>query len=162
MPAVAATNLERLVDLAGRWLEVPRPAALPRDLCLSNRSARAAFSLASFSGGAHLEACLTCGTWTASWCEGCYAREERLGHSIEFSALCTSCDQEHRVCPLCADHGITWAEGNRSAIKTHGEPEETEITITGFWTDDGQFIQSDEHIAASPSADGASASSPRP
>jgi hypothetical protein len=50
MPPIAATDLEALVRLAGKWLQVPRPAELPRSLRLANPEARAAFTLATFRG----------------------------------------------------------------------------------------------------------------
>eukprot|EP00435_Cladocopium_sp_Y103_P037950 s1516_g10.t1 len=97
MPTIALTDLEGLAARAGRWLQVPFPGQLPKEIRLRDPGARAAFTLATFQNADFVEACACCGLWTASWCEGCYLRESRAASGpIEYSPLCTDCDQSKR------------------------------------------------------------------
>lgn len=74
MTPVVVINFDLLVQRAGKWLRVPRPAELPRDLHLRDLSAIAAFALATYRGEDLLQSYQCCGVWTDSWCEGYYSR----------------------------------------------------------------------------------------
>eukprot|EP00435_Cladocopium_sp_Y103_P058058 s548_g20.t1 len=160
MPSIAVTDLEGLVQRADRWLQVPRPSALPRDLRLVNPSARAAFTLATFQGDLPTEACVKCGTWTASWCEGCYRREALEGAPLDYAPVCTTCDQSHLVCDQCLALGISWVEGNTAANQQHGHPSEDTLQVTGFFMEDGTFVEASTDIPCSRDRAGPSETDP--
>ena len=155
MPAIAETDLTSLAQKAGRWLQVPRPSALPRDLRLRDVEARAAFTLATFRNQPLVEACHRCGTWTASWCEGCYLREEKSEvKPIEYNALCSECDQLHLVCDQCNDQSISWSDGNTVATSAHGHIQEETIQVTGFWDHNGVFVYPEGNVDIGAQPDG--------
>eukprot|EP00435_Cladocopium_sp_Y103_P065923 s568_g28.t1 len=147
-----------LVARAGKWLKVPHPGELPKDLRLRDPGARAAFAVATFRGADFVESCLACGLWTASWCEGCYLRDSRdPQRKLEYSPLCTDCDQCKRVCPLCERDGITWAAGNEVAQAELGHCDDGSIEVTGFVTSAGRLVEPEATVRITPLADGSSA-----
>ena len=84
-------------------------------LCLRDPEARSAYVIATIptQHREFLQACLRCGTWTGSWCEGCYLRAREQPHRIlEYSPLCTECDQAHLCCDFCKCEGVTWSRGS--------------------------------------------------
>eukprot|EP00435_Cladocopium_sp_Y103_P021537 s1435_g5.t1 len=106
MPDIAPTDFEGLARLAEHWVRSPdRKPVL--QLSVEERRARpdaaAAWALRTFNDTPYVESCRLCGTWTGSWCEGCYA----LAVDQPGSALCTVCDQAHLVCPRCSHHPAT-------------------------------------------------------
>ena len=158
MPAIAPTDFEGLVRRADRWVLVPKPSALPRDLRLENPAARAAFALATYQGVDHTESCVRCGCWTASWCEGCYRRECQAScKPIAYNPICTECDSASLVCDQCSAAGITWADGNQAAGGLHQqEGDETTLQVTGFFLEDGIFVPAETDIRVRTEPDGPS------
>ena len=124
MPAIAPTDLAELGVRAQSWVErcdrlgrLTRPSQLTIDQRREDSGAAAAFSIVTFRNVDYLQACATCGLWTASWCEGCYARAV-CDRSLAFSPICTLCDQEQLVCQDCVEHGASWQTGH-IAYETH-------------------------------------------
>ena len=155
MPPVAQTDHEGLVARAGRWLLVPRPDQLPLDLRLRDPAARAAFSVATFTGADFVEACHRCGLWTCSWCEACYLRDSQAPtEATEYSPICSECDQHKRVCDPCQNLGLTWEAGNEAAQQEHGHIDDGSFEVTGFISADGGFIDPEATIRLSPMDDG--------
>ena len=139
MPPILPTDVLFEVQKGQRWLRVPRPSQLPRELRLRDPEARSAYVIAAIPTEHRdfLQACLRCGTWTGSWCEGCYLRATKQLHRIlEYSPLCTECDQAHLCCDFCDSDGITWESGHAAA----GIVAEGEIQVTGFHVH-GNFVE---------------------
>eukprot|EP00435_Cladocopium_sp_Y103_P060292 s244_g22.t1 len=150
---------DRQNDVAARLRSVAKEVALhigaldveclltiaPRE---QDPAARAAFALATFQDTPFVESCHTCGLWTASWCEGCYLREERAGGAeLQYSPICSECDGEHLVCDRCCAGGISWAAGHLVATKTYGHAEEeATLQVTGFFSEEGQFTPAEQDI----------------
>lgn len=155
MPTVAATDLEGLLARAGRWIQVPRPDQLPLDIRLREVGARSAFAIATFRGTDFVESCHRCGLWTCSWCEGCYLRDSLAPEEqIEYSPICTECDQSQRVCDPCQAAGLTWAGGHEAAQRDHGHKDDGSLEITGFVTQEGQLIDPEATVRVYPMDDG--------
>lgn len=155
MPTVAQTDLGSLLARAGRSLQVPQPAKLPQEIRLRDPGARAAFSLATFSGADFVEACHRCGLWTCSWCEACYLRESQAREGpIEYSAICTECDQSKRVCDPCQQLGLTWDRGHETAQREHGHCDDGALEITGFITQGGDLVEPEATVRIYPMDDG--------
>ena len=136
MPEITATDFAALAQAARLWDLVPHgpPLAATAEERRASRGARSAFALLTYEGKPFLESCQCCGTWTASWCEGCY-KEATLTPGHTFSAVCAECDQLKLVCPTCARNGHSWEEGNKVAPAETGSFPETAIAVTGFGVD---------------------------
>lgn len=134
MPRIAVTAADLWKTRAKRWRK-QNQGVQAEHLSLAERRessrARAAFWVATApprQGPPHPEACQACGLSTHAWCEGCYCR---VGGSEEpFSALCRQCDQDKLVCPQCVDSGVSWDQGHRAYVQTHGEETEDSIEIS--------------------------------
>ena len=118
MPEITPTDLAQLGQLASDWVDrgrrlsfPTRPAGLSVAERRADPGAAAAFSLVTFTNSEFLEACDRCGLWTASWCEGCYSRAVR-DRDLEFTPICTICDQEKLVCTACQADGKSWQDGH--------------------------------------------------
>lgn len=131
MPEIARTDFRSLAMLADHWLQRHKGTSAVKLSIQQRRAdpgAAAAWALRTFENKSYLEACQLCGTWTASWCEGCYAADAKHV-AWRYSALCTLCDEEKLVCRKCTHDGITWRDGH-SAYKMNASSElDTEVEV---------------------------------
>ena len=139
MPAIEPTPVDQWQQLALDWRRL-NPGRNPKRLSLADREgsdqARAAFWIHCLGSG---QACTVCGLPTAGWCEGCYHRCTR-GEC--FQALCNPCDHRQKVCHLCQQAGVTYAEGHAAWEASRGaSSSEAAVEITGFFDQSGEFSQ---------------------
>ena len=143
MPAIRAPRLEALREVAASW-RVNHPGVCPSEITLETRlrssQARAAFFIWQL-GDRDLHplqgCCDLCGELTASWCEGCYLR---CGATpLTFSSVCQPCDSLKKVCALCGDLGITYAQGHRAygVQRQQGSTDTIEIQVVESGTGSG-------------------------
>ena len=143
MPPIRATPLAALAETAASWKR-NHPGRLPEDITweerLGSSQARAAFFIAALGGRELLEgfgACDCCGRLTASWCEGCY---RRCGTTpLTYSSVCQQCDSLQKVCALCGDLGITYAQGHQAygIQRQQGSTDTIEIKVVESGTGAG-------------------------
>ena len=146
MPEITPTDLAQLGQLASDWVDRGRRLGFPTrpaGLSVAERRAdpgeAAAFSLVTFTNSEFLEACDRCGLWTASWCEGCYSRAVR-DRDLEFTPICTICDQEKLVCTACQADGKSWQDGHLAYTAHFAEEAAGQVLIetptggTGIFT----------------------------
>ena len=139
MPPIRSTPVAALAETAASWQRNhpgDRPEDIPWEVRLQSSQARAAFFTAGLGGRPLLEgfgACACCGRLTASWCEGCY---HRCGNTpLTFSSVCQQCDSLKKVCELCGDLGITYAQGHQAygIQRQQGTTDTVEIHVTEEW-----------------------------
>lgn len=127
-------------------------SALTLEVRLADKDARWCWALLQVKDGVdpHTVPCRRCGTFTASWCEGCYYRttERMLMDPLQdplFRAVCSVCDRAHRVCDLCENENISWSQGHAAYHQHEGgaeeteDPETTRIQVTGLFDTGGRF-----------------------
>ena len=135
MPPIRATPLEALREVADSW-RANHPSVSPLGITrverLGSSQCRAAFLIGQL-GARDLHplqgCCDLCGTLTASWCEGCYAR---CGSTpLTYSSLCQHCDKLELVCRLCLEANLTYQIGHEAfrSQQQQGSTDTVEITV---------------------------------
>eukprot|EP00435_Cladocopium_sp_Y103_P039167 s2112_g10.t1 len=140
MPLIAPTDFVALAALAEKWLDRPDRVAASKLTAEQRRAdpaAAAAWAICTFQNKSFQQACGLCGTWTACWCEGCYAAGDGK-EDWQFSALRTACEDLKLTCRKCGHRGITWEAGRRAyeARSSDGILGEVEVVRCG----DGTYL----------------------
>ena len=102
---------------------------------LRNFIARAAFAIATAEDNAQGRAvgaapCLKCGLWTHAYCEGC--PNDNLG------PICTSCDSQSLLCPVCEQAGLTWQQCRDARIERQGP--QPVMEVNGIHDGEGRWV----------------------
>ena len=95
------------------------------------RAAFAVHTLAENIAGRDLGAapCLRCGLWTHAYCEGC--SNDNLG------PICTSCDSQLLLCPVCEQAGLTWQGCRNARIERQGP--QPVMEVNGIYDGEGRW-----------------------
>ena len=133
MPRITRSTPAVWTPGARRWRRAHRGSD-PSNLSPERRAdlgARSAYILAvwAIERRPDIEAdhCRCCGDYTASWCEGCYARQPD-----SFGAVCTACDRLELVCDQCRFRGVTWHQGHAAYLDQGGHDTEDQVEISGW------------------------------
>lgn len=133
-----AFSFDALQAGAQRW-QVANPGRSASVITRSERQrsflARAAFAIATAEENASGRAvgaspCLKCGLWTHAYCEGC--SNDNLG------PICTSCDSQFLLCPVCEQAGLTWQQCRNARIERQGP--QPVMEINGIHDGEGRWV----------------------